>query len=136
MEMMGRMAGSASQQSPLPGFPGASHLYHVGSTDYFLDHVEAIGLDVEQRRRLGQIREQAQMEGATFERQVMEAEQDLWQLTAADQPEIDAIEAKVREIETLRGNKRISFIRSVGAAAEVLTTAQRQQLVGAADPGS
>ena len=129
-EMMGMMQGSAAMQSPLPGFPGASHLYHIGSTDFFLDHAAMIGLNVEQKRRLGQIREQSQMEGATNDRRIRQAEQDLWQLTAADEPDAAAIEEKVREIETLRGDKRMAFIRAVGRAAEVLIPAQRQKALG------
>jgi len=35
----------------------------------------------------------------------------------------------VREIERLRADRRLAFIRSVGAAAAVLTDEQRQQLV-------
>jgi Spy/CpxP family protein refolding chaperone len=129
-QMMGMMEGSAAMQSPLPGFPGASHLYHVGSTDFFLDHAAMSGLTVEQKRRLGQVREQSQMEGATFDRRILQAEQELWQLTAADQPDAAAIDTKVREIETLRGDKRLAFIRAVGGAAEVLTPAQRQKVLG------
>ena len=129
-EMMGMMEGSAAMQSPLPGFPGASHLYHIGSTDFFLDHAAMIGLNVEQKRRLGQIREQSQMEGATIDRRILQAEQELWQLTAAEEPAAAAIEEKVREIETSRGDKRMAFIRAVGRAAEVLTPAQRQKALG------
>jgi hypothetical protein len=129
-EMMGMMEGSAAMQSPLPGFPGASHLYHVGSTDFFLDHASMIALNAEQKRRLGQVREQSQMEGATFDRRILQAEQELWKLTAADEPDAAAIEAKVREIETLRGDKRLAFIRAVGSAAEVLTPAQQQKVLG------
>lgn len=130
MEMMGMMDGSAAMQSPLPGFPGASHLYHVGSTGFFLDHAAMIGLSVEQKRRLGQIREQSQMEGATLDRRILQTEQELWQLTAAEEPDAAAIEEKVREIETSRGDKRMAFIRAVGRAAEVLTPAQRQKALG------
>lgn len=128
--MMGMAKGSAAMQSPLPGFPGVSHIYHVGSTDFFLDHAAQVGLSVEQQRRLGQVREQSQMESATFDRRILQAEQELWRLTAADAPDAAAIEAKVREIETLRGDKRLAFIRAVGSAAETLTTAQRQRLLG------
>ena len=131
-DMMGSMGGSAAMQSPLPGFPGASHLYHVGSTDFFLDHGSMIGLSTDQKRRLGQIREQSQMEGATVDRRILQAEQELWQLTAADEPDAAAIEAKVREIETLRGDKRLAFIRAVGNAAQVLTPPQRQKVLGMA----
>ena len=31
-----------SMPSALPGFPGQSHLYHIGATGFFLDHPEHI----------------------------------------------------------------------------------------------
>jgi len=128
--MMGMSKGSTAMQSPLPGFPGASHIYHVGSTDFFLDHAAHLDLSIEQKGQLGKVREQSHMEIATFDRRILQAEQELWQLTAADQPDAAAIEVKVREIETLRGDKRLAFIRAVGSAADVLTPAQRQRLLG------
>lgn len=35
--------------SALPGFPGASHVYHIGQTGFFLDHPEHITLTDEQQ---------------------------------------------------------------------------------------
>jgi Spy/CpxP family protein refolding chaperone len=66
------------------------------------------------------------------ERKVEEAEQELWELTASDTPDAAAIEAKVREIEKLRGDQRMAFIRAVGEAAKQLTDEQRRALVGVA----
>ncbi len=128
---MGTMAGSAAQQSPLPGFPGASHLYHIGATDFFLDHDEHITLGIEQRSALGRIREEAQLQAATFDRRLAELEQELWVLTASDLPDISLIEEKIRKIEQVRGDQRIAFIRAVGNAAQTLTEEQRKVLVGA-----
>ena len=69
--------------------------------------------------------------GASIQK-VEEAEQELWELTASDTPDADAVESKVREIEKLRGDQRLQFIRAVGEAAKVLSEEQRQVLVGAA----
>ncbi len=134
MGKMGAMPMPSMQVSALPGFPGASHIYHVGATGFFLDHPEHIALSTDQQVRLGQAREQAMMEQATAQRAIDQAEQELWNLTAADSPDAAKIDAKVREIEKLRGDQRLAFIRAVGAAAGVLTDEQRQQLTGMLPP--
>lgn len=133
MEMMGMMKGMSgmSMASALPGFPGASHLYHIGATGFFLDHGEHVKLTTEQQSRLNQIKEKASLEQATADRKIEEAEQQLWELTASDQPDAKAIETKIREIEKLRGDQRFAFIRAVGDAAKVLTHEQHQALTGA-----
>ena len=69
---------------------------------------------------------------ASGQRKIEEAEQQLWELTAADQPDAAKLEAKVREVEKLRGDQRMAFIRSVGEAAQVLTDDQRKILIGQA----
>ncbi|MDT7040734.1 hypothetical protein [Candidatus Nitronereus thalassa] len=125
----GRMSGSA-----LPGFPGASHLYHIGATDFFLDHGEHITLTLQQESALNQIKEQALLSQATFDRQLEQAEQELWVLTSSDQPEMQRIEPKVQHIEKLKGDQRLAFIRAVGEAAQVLTAQQRQVLIGTGSP--
>lgn len=139
-EMMGGMGGkrdsSMAMPSALPGFPGASHLYHVGATGFFLDHPRHIALSTEQQKMLYQIKEQAALDEASADRCVQEAEQDLWALTAADQPDNAQIEAKVAEIEKLKGDARLRFIGAVGAAANILNDEQRKILTGFAPPTS
>ena len=51
-------------------------------------------------------------------------------LTSSDVPNAAKIEAKIREVEKLSGDKRIAYIRAVGDAARVLTDEQRKTLVG------
>lgn len=134
MGAMGGMNSPAAMATPsaLPGFPGQSHLYHIGATDFFLDHPQHIALTTQQQQALAQQKQQALLKQGELKRQIDAAEQELWQLTAADQPQVAAIEKKAREIERLRADKRIAFIRSVGDAASVLTPEQRQQLTGMA----
>jgi hypothetical protein len=136
--MMGMMSGkggsSMAMPSALPGFPGASHLYHVGATDFFLDHPQCITLSTEQQMKLNQIKEQAALNKASASRSVQEAEQDLWTLTAADQPDNAQIEAKVAEIEKLKGDARLRFISAIGDAAKILNDGQREILTGFAPP--
>ena len=116
--------------STLPGFPGASHLYHIGSTGYFLDHPHHITLTTEQQTSLNSIREKAALEKSSYQRKIEEGEQALWSLTASDNPDAPAIESKVREIEGHRSDQRAAFIRSVGEAARVLSDEQRKTLTG------
>ena len=138
MGMMGGMGGkggsSMAMPSALPGFPGASHLYHLGATGFFLDHRQHIALSPEQQMMLNQIKEQAALDKASAGRSVQEAEQDLWTLTAVDQPDNAQIEAKVAEIEKLRGDARLRFIGAIGDAAKILNDGQRRSLTGFAPP--
>jgi len=134
MGMMGMAPTDVMKESALPGFPGASHLYHIGSTGFFLDHSEHITLTVEQQKSLNQIRQDSTLAKDTAKRKIDQAEQELWQLTSSDQPDAGKIEAKISEIEKLRGDERLAFIRSVGEAAKVLTDEQRKSLIGFASP--
>ena len=136
MSRMGAGTHGGSMSSALPGIPGASHIYHVGATGFFLDHSDHIALTVEQQQQLNAIKERTLLSQSTRERLIEQAEQELWVLTASDSPEIGAIEAKVREDEGLRCDQRFEFIRAVGEAATVLTEEQRLQLVGQNDTAS
>jgi hypothetical protein len=138
MEMMGRMAGAPqmADQAALPGFPGLSHLYHVGATDFFLDHPDHITLSTDQQKRLGQLKEKAMLSKASAQRKIDEAEQQLFTLTGADQPSLTDIQAKIHEIGEMQGQQRIAYIQAVGQAAQVLTDEQRKSVVGQADTGA
>lgn len=138
MEMAGMMGMSSMSSAPagtlpqsaLPGFPGASHLYHIGATGFFLDHPEHISLTIEQQLALNKAKEQALLAKATSDRLIQQAEQELWTLTAADQPDNAQIAAKIGEIEKLGGDARQRFISAVGVAAKVLNDEQRRILAG------
>ena len=134
MAPMGGGASGAMPQSALPGFPGASHLYHLGSTGFFLDHKTHIALTTEQTAALNKAKEKAALAKSTADRAIEQAEQELWTLTAADQPDITAIEVKTAEIGKLTGAARVDFIRAVGEASKLLTDAQRKILTGFAPP--
>lgn len=133
--MMGSMQGMG-ETLPLPGFPGASHLYHLGATGFFLNHGSHISLTTEQTAALNKIKERATLSVNASERSIEKAEEELWQLTSLDQPDILAIESKVDEIAKLQADKRIAFIRAVGEAGMLLTDDQRKSLTGFAPPSS
>ncbi len=126
--------GTAGMLSTLPGFPGASHLYHIGSTNFFLDHPEHITLSLEQQNRLGRLQMQATLRRSELNRKIQEGEEQLWLLTAADHPNLSLIESKIREIEKLRGDQRLALVKDVGEAATVLTDEQRGALLGQIPP--
>ena len=135
MRMMGSMgndtaAQPVAQPSFLPGFPGASHIYHIGATSHFLDHSEHINPTPEQRKLLAQMLEKSALAQSGFERRIAQAEQDLWVLTSVGEPDAAKIESKVKEAAQLQVEQRLAFIRSVGGAAGVLSEAQRAALVG------
>ena len=77
---------------------------------------------------------QALLWRSEFNRRIQELEEQLWLLTASDMPNLSSIEAKVREIEKLHGDGRLTFIKDVGEAAKVLTNEQRQTLLGQISP--
>jgi len=131
MKGMGRMR----RGSALPGFPGASHLYHIGATGFFLDHPQHVTLTTKQQTTLNRIKQKARLDRSRHQRKIDEAEQELWELTGADEPEIDEIQEKAQEIEKLRTEQRLAFIRAVGEAAQVLTGDQREALLGDAPSG-
>ena len=134
---MGAMSGPATgamPQSALPGFPGASHLYHIGSTGFFLDHPQHIALTTEQQGALNSAKEQALLAKSTADRAVEQAEQEMWTLTAADQPDAAVIGTKLAEIGKLRADERLAFIRTIGEASKLLTDEQRKILTGFAPP--
>lgn len=129
--------GAMAMPSALPGFPGASHLYHVGASGFFVDYAVKIGLTVEQSTALNAIKQRSLIDQSAAQRKAEEAEQALWMLTAADQPDAAAIEAKVREIEKIKSDARLAFVRAVGEAANLLTAEQRKMVLGMVPmPGS
>lgn len=135
MSMMGKMGRGtelprAAVISALPGFPGASHIYHIGASEHFLDYADALALSHEQQKQLNQVHEESQLEQNDFERRVEQAEQELWVLTSAGEPDAKAVAEKVQEIGRVQADMRLAFIRSVGKAAKLLTDEQRLRLVG------
>ena len=140
MEMGGMMGMGAMGNSPamgdssLPGFPGASHLYHIGATGFFLDHPQHITLTTDQQVQLNKIKDTAMTAKSAADRNIEQAEQELATLTGADQPDVSKIEAKVRDIAKMAGDQRMAFIRAVGDAAKILTPEQRKSLTGFAPP--
>ena len=128
--------GEMKVASSLPGSPGVSRLYHVGATGLFLNHSEQVSLSTEQQTALNVIKRKALLSMFTAQRKIDEAEQELWELTGADEPDDAGIQAKIQAIEKLRADQRMAFVQSVGEAAKVLNDEQRQMLLGTAEPAA
>ena len=126
----GGMAAMSGPSSAMPGQPGASHLYHVGSTGFFLNHSQHITLTADQSFTLNRLKERAMLDRASEQRKIDQAEQELYALTGADQLDNSKVQAKIGEIEKLRAEQRMNFIRAVGEASNVLTHDQHQALMG------
>lgn len=124
------MGGMKVSPSTMPGQPGASHLYHIGSTGFFLDHAKHIALTPEQKKTLNRLKEKALLGRTAQQRRIDQAEQELYMVTGADQPDTTQIQAKIAEIEKLRTDQRMNFIRAVGEATNVLTHDQHRTLLG------
>lgn len=134
MSSMGGMNSPTAMATPSaePGLPGQSHLYHIGATGFFLDHPEHITLTTGQQQMLALHKEQALLKRSEQQGQIDAAEQQLWLLTGADQPQAATIDTKAREIERLRGDQRIAFVKAVRESAQILSNEQRMQLTGLA----
>ena len=128
-----RSSRAPRSMSSLPGMPGASHVYHIGSTGFFLDQPQ-LKLTTPQQTTLNRIKERALLDRANAERRIEQAEQELWTLTGADQPDAAKVQAKLQEIEQLRTTQRIGFIRAVGEATKQLTPEQQSALLGTSMP--
>ena len=126
----GGMAPMNSSSSAMPGQAGASHLYHIGSNGFFLNHARHITLTQGQRLTLNHLKEKAMLDNAYEQRRIEQGEQELYALTGADQPDNAKMQAKISEIERLRSTERMNFIRSVEEASNVLTPEQRRALLG------
>lgn len=126
----GGMAAMNAPSSAMPGQSGASHLYHVGSTGFFLNHSQHITLTADQKYTLNRLKERAMLDRASQQRKIDQAEQELYTLTGADHLDNSKVQAKIGEIEKLRAEQRMNFIRAVGEASNVLTHDQHQALMG------
>ena len=124
------MAGMSGPSSAMPGQPGASHLLHIGSTGFFLNHAQHITLTADQKSKLNRIKEKAMLDQASGQRKIDQTEQELYSLTGVDQLDNSKVQAKVAEAEKLRAGQRMNFIQAVSEASNVLTHDQHQALMG------
>lgn len=124
------MPGTSSPSSAMAGPAGVSHLRNKGSTGFFLNHPQHITLTADQNFGLTLLKEKARLDQALERRKIDRSEQELYNVTDADQFDNLKIPAKVTENGKLRGEQRVSFIRAVGEASNILTHDQHQAPMG------
>jgi Spy/CpxP family protein refolding chaperone len=93
-----------------------------------LRHRDKLGLTAEQVRSLERLRSDFQKESIRKDADLRVAEMDLKALGDAQPVDLVKMEAKVREIERLRGDLRLARIRTVEKGKEQLTAEQRKKL--------
>ncbi len=133
-DKMGNMPSGAAtpmKAKPMaaPKMTEAPHLLHIGAKDFFLDHQQHLGITPDQKAQLESIKSDSANQKSTSQGQIDRAQQQLWQLTSADQPNNADIDSKVQEVAQLRGAEQVAFIHSVSAASNVLTPEQRMEAV-------
>ncbi len=126
----GSMARGASASSARSGSTpaGTPSLMHAGAKDFFLDDAHHITLSAEQKASLEKIKANAGQQKSAFDMQINEAQQDLWRLTGAGQPNLGQIDEKVQQIARLRADQQSAYIHAVADAANVLTPEQQRAI--------
>jgi Spy/CpxP family protein refolding chaperone len=95
---------------------------------FILRNREKLDLSAAQVKSLEQLRNDFQKESIRKDADLRVAEMDLNAILVADKVDMAKAEAKVREIERMRGDLRIARIRIIQKGKEVLTADQRKKL--------
>jgi hypothetical protein len=95
---------------------------------FILRNRDKLDLSAAQVKSLEQLRNDFQKESIRKDADLRVAEMDLNGLLTADKIDMTKAEAKVREIERMRGDLRIARIRTIQKGKEVLTADQRKKL--------
>lgn len=92
-----------------------------------LRHRDKLELTADQVRHLERLKSEFEKESIRKEADLRVAEMDLKALRDAQSVDLVKVEAKVREIERLRGDLRLARIRTVEKGKEQLTAEQRRK---------
>jgi hypothetical protein len=95
---------------------------------FMLRNREKLDLSAAQVKNLEQLRNDFQKESIRKDADLRVAEMDLSNLLNGEKADMAKVEAKVREIERLRGDLRIARIRTIEKGKEQLTADQRKKL--------
>ena len=89
---------------------------------------ERLGLTADQVKQLEQVRNEFAKESIRSEANLRIAEMDLTSLIEAQPIDMTRVEAKIREIERIRGDLRVVRIRSIEKGKAQLSAEQRRKL--------
>jgi Spy/CpxP family protein refolding chaperone len=132
---------AAEDQKPAPRDDSGQGLEEIGR-EYFggttareqqpvisqlLRNREKLGLSDEQVSKLEQIRSDFEKETIRNEADIRVAEIDLNNLLHASSADMGKVEAKIREVERLRGDLRIARIRAIEKGKALLSPDQRKK---------
>jgi hypothetical protein len=95
---------------------------------FMLRNREKLDLSAAQVKNLEQLRNDFQKESIRKDADLRVAEMDLSNLLNGEKADMAKVEAKVREIERMRGDLRIARIRTIEKGKEQLTAEQRKKL--------
>jgi hypothetical protein len=95
---------------------------------FILRNREKLDLSAAQVKSLEQLRNDFQKESIRKDADLRVAEMDLNALLIVEKVDMGKVEAKVREIERMRGDLRIARIRTIQKGKEVLNVDQRKKL--------
>ena len=93
-----------------------------------LSHKDALGLSVDQVRKLEQLRDDFQRQSIRNDADLRIVELDIAGLLEKEPVEMAKLEGKIREAEKLRADIRITRIRAIEQARALLTTDQKKKL--------
>lgn len=123
-------AAATAPSSPMEE-SGPPALMHIGAKGFFTDRPQTFTPLADQAKTFADIKERSAMDMMASDKRIQEAEQSLWTLTASDSPNLVEIETKAREVEKLRADQRVAFIRAVAEAVKILTPEQKENLLRA-----
>jgi Spy/CpxP family protein refolding chaperone len=95
---------------------------------FMLRNREKLDLSDAQVKNLEQLRSDFQKESIRKDADLRVAEMDLSTLLGAEKVDMAKVEAKIREIERLRGDLRIARVRTIQKGKDQLTADQRKKL--------
>ncbi len=98
-----------------------------------LDRRQELGLSAEQVGKLFDLRESFQRVAQGKTQELRQAEEELDQMLGPQPVDLAAVEAKLKEIEALRTDLRLSRLKTIEQAKQVLTSDQQKTLAEIAD---
>ncbi|MFN3476441.1 MAG: Spy/CpxP family protein refolding chaperone, partial [Candidatus Methylomirabilales bacterium] len=126
------MGGSAFAHPPFRPMVGhrmmGGHALERPLISFMLQHREELNLSAEQVKALETLRSEFQKEAVKKHADLEVAEIELRGLEQQEPVDLGAIEAKVRQIEALKTELRLSRIRTIAKGKEVLQPEQRKKL--------
>lgn len=115
-------------------FGGRDSRENQPAISQMLANKEALGLSVDQVRKIEQLRDDFQRQTIRNDADLRIVELDIAGLLEKEPVEMAKLEGKIREAEKLRADLRIARIRAIEQARAMLTTDQKKKLQDVSRP--